>query len=155
MSSSSIPSFISPIPTALDLQEEINQIHGEATVLRNNLPDCRGQLYHFNNIISSPDHPIATYSPPLSTPSLTFSTSASSFPSSSLPIIPSSSHPSLSPVPYSSTISILECNFDLHRECFNRRVAASNSNLGIVAAYHHWLDITKILAPNHHNHHYP
>ena len=143
--------------------------------LRNELVDTQGQLFHANNLIrklavsttppfSTPStpHPLAPSHPlvprPPSSPSP--SSTSSSYPSSSSPSSSSASSSTplptfLNPVPYSLTIQILECNSDLYREYFHHRVPAPDSNLGIVADYHHWLDITKYLPPNHHDHHHP
>ena len=59
---------------------------------------------------------------------------------------------SFNPVPYSTTIQIVEENYNLHKEYLHRRVGAPNSNLDIVYQYHHLLDATVNLPPdpNHH-----
>ena len=129
----------------------------------NELVDTQCQLFNANNLIRQlavsttppfstpstphplvPRHHLAPRPLPSSPPSyLSLFSPSSSSPSSSSASPSTPLATSLNPVPYSSTIQILECNFDLHREYFHCRVPAPDSNLGIVADYHHWLDITK------------
>ena len=71
-----------------------------------------------------------------------------SSPSDPPPII----YQSFNPVPYSTTIQIIEDNYSLHKEYLHNRVSAADSDLDIVYQYHHLLDATVNLPPIHHDH---
>ena len=117
----------------------------------------------------APDHPLDPHPPPSPSPLPPPSPPSSSSSSSSLLLSPSSSYstslssssslqiptfpnPALNPVPYSTTLHFLLANYELHRTFLHRRVFESDSNLNIVFDYHHLLDVTVNLPPNHHDH---
>ena len=78
-SSSQSSSVIQHFPRPSELLNSINQIHGEAAVLRNDVTGCQEQILHLNNTVSSPAQLVAlTRTPQLPPTSSTSSTLASS-----------------------------------------------------------------------------
>ena len=160
-SSSKSSSIVEHFPRPSELLNSINQIHGEVAVLRNDVTGCQGQILHLNNIVPSPaqlvaltrTHPLTPTSSSHPSPPLLVEPPRHRPPP--LPIGPPRHHPSLNPVSYSSTVETLELNTALHQEYFSQRIAAVDSNIGIVADYNHWIDITNNLPPDHHDHHHP
>lgn len=145
------------------MYEELHSVKDKFSATRGQLLIARVQIRQFGSRTTPPfstpsnPHLLATLHPltphPLSSPSnLLHPLDTLHPPPDCLANLRASTHCSLNPVPYSTTIKILELNYSLYRKYLHRRVSELDSTLDIVYNYHHLLDVTTDLPPNPHDH---
>ena len=115
--------------------EEITDISTDLFTVRRGLADRRQELVCASILI------VELVAPSSSSPT----------PTTLHPRLDPTLNPRLNPIPYSSTIQILELNYELHRDYLQRRVTEANSNLDLVYDNHHFLDVTVNHPLNHHD----